>query len=198
MASLNGGAQAASPGWVKARALAIYLLVFQGSMALGATVWGTLASVIGVPSALVAAAVLLAMASLWLATRLPLDAASAPDLAPSTHWPVPMVEAAVAHDSGPVLVTIEYRIDPDRIPAFFDAIQAMRRIRRRDGAIDWGVYEDTAAPGSVIETFTVESWLEHLRQHERVTGADRVIQDALRSFHLGTAPPLVRHFVARR
>ncbi len=198
MASLNGGAQAASPGWVKARALAIYLLVFQGSMALGATVWGTLASVIGVPSALVAAAVLLAMASLWLAARLPLDAASAPDLAPSAHWPVPMVEAAVAHDSGPVLVTIEYRIDPDRIPAFFDAIQAMRRIRRRDGAIDWGVYEDTAAPGAVIEIFTVESWLEHLRQHERVTGADRVIQDALRSFHLGTAPPLVRHFVARR
>ncbi|QZP07631.1 MFS transporter [Caenibius sp. WL] len=198
MASLNGGAQATSPGWVKARALAIYLLVFQGSMAGGSALWGSVASRIGVPSTLIAAAALLAVAGLVLAWRFPLDRASTLDLAPSAHWPTPLVDGDVEHDSGPVLVTIEYRIDPAKVSDFFAAMQEMRRIRRRDGAIHWGVYEDTAQPGTVVETFTVESWLEHLRQHDRVTNADRVQQDALVAFHTGETPPVVRHFVTRR
>ena len=197
MASLNGGAQASSPGWVKARALAIYLLVFQGSMAAGSTLWGSVASEIGVPSTLLVAAGLLIAASLILASRFPLDRASTLDLAPSSHWPAPLVDGTVEHDSGPVLVTIEYRVDPAKLPDFFAAMQELRRIRRRDGAIHWGVYEDTAAPGMVIETFTVESWLEHLRQHDRVTNADRVQQEALAAYLIGDGPPVVRHFVTR-
>ncbi|RYY22082.1 MAG: MFS transporter, partial [Sphingomonadales bacterium] len=93
---------------------------------------------------------------------------------------------------------IEYRIAPDRVSDFFVAIQEMRRIRRRDGAIHWGVYEDTAQPGTVVETFTVESWLEHLRQHDRVTNADRIHQDALAAFQLDDSQPVVRHFITRR
>src|SRR3990167_5379684 len=135
MASLNGGAQATSPGWVKARALAIYLLVFQGSMAAGSALWGSVASRIGVPSTLLVAAALLAVAGLALAWRFPFDKASTLDLAPSAHWPTPIVDGPVEHDSGPVLVTIEYRIDPARVPAFFNEMQTMQRIRRRDGAI---------------------------------------------------------------
>ena len=107
------------------------------------------------------------------------------------------IDGAVEHDSGPVLVTIEYRVDPAKLPDFFAAMQTMRRIRRRDGAIHWGVYEDTAAPGMVVETFTVESWLEHLRQHDRVTNADRVQQEALAAYLTGDGPPVVRHFVTR-
>jgi len=198
MASLNGGAQATSPGWVKARALAVYLLAFQGSMTAGSTLWGSVASAVGVPSTLLIAAALLVAVSLLLAWRFPLDRASALDLAPSAHWPTPFVDGKVEHDSGPVLVTIEYRVDPARVPAFFAAMLAMRRIRRRDGAIQWGIYEDTAQPGTVIESFTVESWLEHLRQHDRVTNADRVEQEALRAFQTDDTPPLVRHFVTHR
>ena len=197
MASLNGGAQATSPGWVKARALAIYLLVFQGSMAAGSALWGSVASRIGVPSTLLVAAALLAVAGLALAWRFPFDKASTLDLAPSAHWPTPIVDGPVEHDSGPVLVTIEYRIDPARVAAFFNEMQTMQRIRRRDGAIHWGLYEDTAKPGTVIESFTVESWLEHLRQHDRVTNADRVQQEAMRAFQLGDTAPIVRHFVTR-
>ena len=198
MASLNGGAQTTSPGWVKARALAIYLLVFQGSMAGGSALWGSVASRIGVPSTLLAAAALLAIAALILAWRYPLDRASMLDLAPSAHWPAPFVDRQIEHDSGPVLVTVEYRIDPAKVPSFFAEMQTMRRIRRRDGAIHWGIYEDTSAPGTVIESFTVESWLEHLRQHDRVTNADRVQQEALRAYQAGDEPPVVRHFVTRR
>lgn len=197
MASLNGGAQASSPAWVKARALALYLLVFQGSMTAGSTLWGATASRIGVPPALLLAAALLAVTTLALAWRRPLDSMAKLDLAPSLHWPAPLVEGAVGHDRGPVLVTIEYRIDPSRVAEFFAAMQGMRRIRQRDGAIHWGLYEDAAEPGLVLETFTVESWLEHLRQHDRVTNADRVQQEAVRAFQRDATAPVVRHLIAR-
>lgn len=197
MASLNGGAQASSPGWVKARALAIYLLVFQGSMTAGSTLWGSVAGQIGVPLTLLGAAGLLAAVTLVLAMLYPLDGMAKLDLAPSLHWPAPLIDGEVEHDRGPVLVTIEYRVDPARVPDFFAAMQDMHRIRRRDGAIHWGVYEDAAEPGLVLETFTVESWLEHLRQHERVTNADRVQQDAVRAFQREDSPPVVRHLISR-
>jgi hypothetical protein len=198
MASLNGGAQATSPGWIKARALAIYLLVFQGSMAAGSTLWGSLAGGIGVPATLLVAAGLLTAVTLALASRFSLGNAANLDLAPSLHWPAPLIAGDVEHDSGPVLVTAEYRIQTERVSEFFAVMQAMRRIRKRDGAIHWGIYEDAADPGLVIETFTVESWLEHMRQHERMTNADRVQQDFVRAFHIGSVPPAVRHFITRR
>lgn len=197
MASLNGGAQASSPAWVKARALALYLLVFQGSMTAGSTLWGATASRIGVPATLLLTAALLVLTTLVLAWRRPLDSMAKLDLAPSLHWPAPLVEGAVEHDRGPVLVTIEYRIDPSRVAEFFAAMQGMRRIRQRDGAIHWGLYEDAAEPGLVLETFTVESWLEHLRQHDRVTNADRVQQEAVRAFQRDATAPMVRHLIAR-
>lgn len=197
MAALNGGAQATSPGWVKARALAIYLLVFQGSMAAGSTLWGTVASRIGVSATLLFGAGLLVVVSLLLARRHPLGNVAA-DLAPSLHWPALTIDDPLDQDSGPVLVTVEYQVRPEAVPEFFAAMQGMRRIRKRDGAIHWGLYEDSSRPGFVIETFTVESWLEHLRQHERVTNADRVEQDAVSRFHIGETPPLVRHFVTRQ
>lgn len=197
MASLNGGAQASSPGWVKARALAIYLLVFQGSMTAGSTLWGGVAGQIGVSLTLIAAAAALAAVTLALSLLYPLDGMTKLDLAPSLHWPAPVIDGEIAQDRGPVLVTIEYRIDSARVADFFVAMQDMHRIRRRDGAIHWGVYEDAAEPGLVLETFTVESWLEHLRQHERVTNADRVRQEAVRAFQREDAPPRVRHFIAQ-
>jgi MFS family permease len=198
MATLNGAAQIRSPGWVKARALALYLLVFQGSMAIGATFWGAVASRIGVPFTLLTAAAVLSAASAILARRYPLAPAQPEDLMPSGHWPTPIVDGEIDQDSGPVLVTIEYQVDPAKVPAFFDVMSEMRRIRRRDGAIHWGLYEDISSPGTVIETFTVESWLEHLRQHERVTNADRVQQDAISAFQITDQAPRVRHFVTRR
>jgi hypothetical protein len=198
MSSLNGGAQASSPAWVKARALAIYLLVFQGAMTAGSTLWGALAGRIGIAATLETAAATLAMATLLLAWRFPLGKAAALDLNPSMHWPAPLVDSEPGLDSGPVLVTIEYRIDPARLQEFALAMQAMRRIRRRDGAISWGMYEDAAIPGAVVESFVVESWLEHLRQHDRATKADREHQDAARAFHIGDAPPIVRHLITPR
>ena len=198
LASLNGAAQAASPAWVKGRALAVYLLVFQGSLTAGSASWGWLATMIGVPWTLLAAAAALTLASVILALRLPLGSAAVLDLSPSAHWPSPQVENEVEQDRGPVLVIVEYRVNPAKASEFFAAIRPLGRIRRRDGAIQWGAYEDAARLGTVIETFIVDSWLEHLRQHDRFTNADRIEQEALRSYMVDDGEPIVRHFIALR
>lgn len=194
LASLNSAAQLSAPGWVKARALAINLVVFQGAMTAGASLWGAFASRIGIPTALLIAAGGLVLVLPWLMRRFPLSS-TAEDLAPSHHWLAPELVGEVANDRGPVLITVEYRIDPVQAAAFARAMAPMRRVRRRDGAVSWGLFEDAAQPGLMLETFVVESWLEHLRQHERVTHADREVQEAARAFHVGPEPPRVRHLI---
>ncbi len=194
LATLSVSAQVALPDWVRARGLALYTTVFFGCLTLGSAVWGEVAEWLGLPVAhfLAAAGAIAAIAATW---RWKLQTGAGADLSPSMHWPAPLTAQNIAHDRGPVLVTVEYHIRPHDRAAFLDAIGRLEHQRRRDGAYAWGVFEDAAKEGRMVETFLVESWMEHLRQHERVTNADRVVQDAVQRFHLhGT--PKVTHFVA--
>jgi quinol monooxygenase YgiN len=170
-------------------------MVFFGAMALGSTIWGFIAGIIGIDFTLAAAAIGLAIASAATA-RFRLAAADGLDLAPSMHWPAPQLATEIAHDRGPVMVMVEYRIDPEQPQAFVNAMQAVRRARRRTGALEWGLFEDVADPGRYVEYFIVESWLDHLRQHERVTVSDRRLQEAVHAFHISAEPPIVSHLVA--
>jgi len=61
LACLNVAAQTMCPAYVRARALSFYLLVLQGGMAVGATMWGALGKRVGIPDALAVAAVALAL-----------------------------------------------------------------------------------------------------------------------------------------
>jgi hypothetical protein len=101
-------------------------------------------------------------------------------------------------DRGPVLVTVEYFVDPERGEEFATAMEPFGRIRRRDGAYRWGLYVDVARPGRYVEVFLVESWLEHLRQHMRPTHSDRLLQEQVRAFHIGPEPPVVTHLISER
>jgi quinol monooxygenase YgiN len=92
-------------------------------------------------------------------------------------------------------VTIEYRIDPERSAEFAEAMRELGRTRRRDGALRWGLFEDVAEPGRYVENFIVESWAEHLRQHERATVADREAEERVRAFHVDEQPPAAAHFL---
>jgi len=94
-----------------------------------------------------------------------------------------------------VLVTIEYQVDPSDSDDFVSAMQDLNRIRRRDGAYRWGLYADLERPGSYLETFVVDSWSEHLRQHGRLTVADLEVTRLTNSFHRGDGPPAVRHLL---
>jgi MFS family permease len=194
--TLSTAAQTSLPAWVRARGLAVYLLVFQGAMAIGGVIWGEVASRLGLRTTLAIAGITL-LAAAAATSRLKL-VFSGIDTTPSLHWPEPPPLSGVHPEHGPVLVTVEYWIDRRQAKEFAQAMKAVRRIRRRDGAIRWGLYEDAAAPGRYLETFVVESWAEHLRQHERVTVADREIGVRAQAFHKGPEPPKITHLIAAR
>ncbi len=196
LTSFNASAQAILPHWVRGRALAVYLLTFFGGMAAGSALWGTVATHAGPRAALTAAGLGL-VAGLALTARHRLATGEGLDLAPSRHWPAPFAYDAGEGDRGPVLVTVEYQIDAARSAEFADAMRAVRRIRLRDGAVRWDLFQDASAPGRHVETFLVESWMEHLRQHERLTVSDRDVEQRARSFHTGAQPPVVTHYIAR-
>jgi MFS family permease len=197
LSTFNAAAQMAIPSWVRARALATHMLVIFGGLAVGSAAWGALAGVVGVPwtFGLAGLAIALGRALTW---RMRLPEGEAPDLTASPSWPDPELVRSFEHERGPALVTVEYEIDPADSEAFSRAMQLLSAIRLRDGAIRWGLWEDIEQPGRVLESFVVESWLEHLRQHERITAADRVVQGVAQAFHRGAAPPRVRHFVHER
>jgi MFS family permease len=194
LATLSVSAQVALPDWVRGRGLALYTTVFFGCLTLGSAAWGEIAGLVGLPDAhfLAAAGAVAAIALTW---RWKLQTAAGIDLTPSMHWPAPLTAQNIEHDRGPVLVTVEYHIRPPDREAFLAALAKLEHGRRRDGAYAWGVFEDAAKEGRLLETFLVESWMEHLRQHERVTNADRVAQEAVQKFNLA-GPPKVTHFIA--
>ena len=195
LATLNVSAQVALPEWVRGRGLAAYAAVFFGTMSVGSLLWGYAAARIGLANAhfIAAGGALLAV---FATRRWRLHTGPQADLTPSMHWPAPVLAGSVAEDAGPVMVTVEYSVLPADRAAFFAGLKQVARERRRDGAYDWGAFEDTAHPGQVIEIFYLDSWLEHLRQHGRVTRSDELVEDALRK-HLRT-PPQVTHYVAPR
>jgi MFS family permease len=193
LTSLNVATQTAVPRWVRARALAVYLLVFQGGLAAGSALWGVVAGRLGERVALLAATASFGL-GLLAALRWRLQGIGALDLTPSVR-PEPVTAIDPDPDDGPVLVLVRYRIDPARAEEFATAMRAVRRVRRRDGAYRWGVFEDVADPGCFVETYVVRSWAEHLRQHERFTAEDLSVRDRVRSFHIGQDPPAVSHFI---
>jgi MFS family permease len=193
LTSFNVATQTAVPRWVRARALAVYLLVFQGGLAGGSALWGVAAGRLGERTALLAAAASFAL-GLLAALRWRLQAIGGLDLTPSVR-PEPVTVIDPAPDDGPVLVLVRYRVDPSRTEEFASAMRAMRRVRRRDGAYRWGLFEDVADPSCFVETYVVRSWAEHLRQHERFTAEDLAVRDRVRSFHIGEDPPAVSHYI---
>ncbi|MGA2924279.1 MAG: MFS transporter [Candidatus Sulfotelmatobacter sp.] len=190
---INALVQNLAPDWVRARVLAIFILVYQGSYALGTAAWGAVAQRSGVRTALVYAGMgTIATAAVAFFARLPDSTA---DLSPWNHWRMPIVIGEVGADveKGPVLVTIEYAVIPKRTAEFVDAMHEYGRIRRRDGAYRWGIFRDTEVADRYLEIFLVNSWAEHLRQHERQTQADRELEQRITSCLSGE--PMVRHLI---
>ena len=194
LATINVSAQVALPGWVRGRGLSIFGTVMFGSLTLGSAVWGEVAALTSLPTAhlLAALGALIAVPLLW---RWKLQTGADVDLTPSMHWPEPVTTRDVQADRGPVLVTVEYQIRPEDRAMFLAAIAKLADERRRDGAFDWGVFEDVAREGRFVETFMLDSWLEHLRQHQRVTHADRDLQESVNRHQIDGAPR-VTHLIA--
>ena len=193
IALLNTLVQYLAPDWVRARVLAVFLLTFQGGLALGSAFWGVVAERVGISQALLWAG--LGTVATLAVRRLPRLPDATGDVSPWNHWRMPAIvkDLRLEGDAGPVLVTIEYVIDPAHRRAFLHAIHEYRKMRRRDGASQWGVFRDIERPDVYLETFQIGSWAEHLRQHDRVTRDDQELEDRLR--RTVRDEPVIRHLV---
>jgi predicted MFS family arabinose efflux permease len=189
---LYTSAQNVLPDWVRGRGLAIFLTVIFGTMTLCSAAWGDIAAKTGLPAALLLAAggAIVAIPLTW---RWKLQHSAALDLSPSHHWNLPQTHEEIDNHRGPVLVKIEYRIDPkDRAP-FLRALDELGFERRRDGAFAWGIFEDAGEFGRYEETYLIETWLELMHLRERVTNADRALEDEIRDMLV--APPRIEFLV---
>lgn len=194
MNTFSVASQNAFPNWVRARSSAIYMVVMQGSAAIGAIVWGQLTGHFHAPAALGVAAAVLVVSGI-LSRLLPISHVEKLDLTPSNHWHGHALANEPAPEDGPILITIEYHIDPAESVAFRAAMYHLRQTRLRDGAFRCSVFVDLEDATLYRETFLVGSWAEHLRQHERATVEDQRIEQAVIAFHRGPEPPVIRHLL---
>jgi Transmembrane secretion effector len=164
LTTLNVAAQATLAGWVRARGMGLFMLVLTGSVAGGSVVWGALAgwSVGGAHAVAAAALIPCALAS----RRRMLGAIARIDVTPVPGID-PVVTLTPAPKDGPVLITIAYRLQAADMAEFVIAMRRAERHRRRTGAYRWGLFRDLADPERFLETFVVDSWAEHVRQHHR-------------------------------
>ena len=195
LSSLQLAAQTSVPAWVRARALSVYILVFFGSSALGGIAWGAVASELSLTAAFAGGGALLIL-GLLARLKFALPATEADDLAPSLHWPTPLLDEALDQERGPVMITLDYCIPTADADAFRQAMRDVRRMRTRNGAFSWGLVQDSEDPRHWQEFFFDESWLEHLRHHGRVTRAEQRIEAGARRFQDPDIPVRIRHLLA--
>jgi MFS family permease len=181
------------PGWVRARAIAIYLMVFLGSQAVAAPIWGLVTQHLGLRVAVLAAAALVgASAAGGLVLKVP--ESQHLDRAPLAYWGAAPVVLQPEPDAGPIVVSIEYEVSADQEAAFLSAMELMRRSRLRSGASRWDLYRVGESPTLLLEQFQVPTWQEHQRQHDgRLTAEDQAIEDAAFTHIVGT--PRTQHLL---
>ncbi|WP_370084519.1 MFS transporter [Streptacidiphilus sp. MAP12-16] len=194
LSTFNTELQLRLPGWVRARGLAVYLVVFMGGQGIGSLAWGAMASAVGLTQALLAAAALLVAATATLLWWPVIHTAAPLDRSIVSTWPEPALMLDAVPDDTPVLVLVEYTIAAEEVDAFIAAMRPVEQSRRRTGAARWDLYCDSAAPERFTEVFQVASWSEHLLQHSaRTTGFDQQLLQDVRS--LAQDPPQVRHLL---
>lgn len=189
--------QLSTPRWVVGRALSIYQAATFGGMASGSWLWGAMADALGVPAALLGAALVLllcAVAGLLFA----LPDLSSPDLEPLDRFTEPALRLDLRARSGPIMILIDYVIDPNDVPEFLAAMARRRRIRIRDGARRWALLRDLENPEQWTETYHVPTWLEYIRHNHRRTRADAEVTEILRMLHRGPGRPRVHRMIERQ
>ncbi len=188
-------AQLSLPDWVRARGMSIYQMAMMGSSALGAALWGQVASLTEVHVAIVSAA-LVSLACLAATRRRTLDGAASEDLTPTDQIRAPETALDFAPDAGPVIVTVEYRVAPHHLAAFRTVMEESRRSRLRQGVLSWELLRDTADPEVYIEHFIDETWADHLRRFDRMTAADVGLRERRLALHTGAQPPVITRRIA--
>jgi MFS family permease/quinol monooxygenase YgiN len=186
-ASLSAGTQSTAPAWVRARAVGMNIVAVQASLAIGSALWGALASSVGTSTALIASAALMVVLHL-LNRRVRVAMGTEADVTPGVQLPDMAIAVEPLPDDGPVLIQIEYRVDPQNRKPFLRAIHAVEPTRRRNGATSWRVFRDLAEDGRFVERYIIASWAEFIRLRSRMTTADRKLQEHVEQFQRPDVP----------
>lgn len=193
VATFNAELQLFLPGWVRARAIAVYIMTFTGAQAIASPLWGIVTQRAGLTTAVLAASVLVALGAIaGLVWRIPESGTT--DRAPLAYWD----QAPLALDpdpyAGPVQVQVEYHVPAPAEPEWLAAMQDVRRSRLRSGAFRWELYRVGERPDRFVEIFAVPSWDEHERQHQgRLTAEDQAAEEAAFAFTVTT--PTAEHLL---
>ena len=193
---LNVGVQLSVPRWVAARALAWYQSSLTGGFAIGAAIWGRVTAEHGVAAALVASAIGLMLLPL-LGLLLPMPVGAGEDMELVELSREPEVALALSPRSGPVVVEIDYEIEPPEARNFYEAMLQLQSVRLRNGAFDWSIARDIADAALWTERFHFPTWQDYLRQRTRFTQADRVAQAAAAAFNTIASGVRVRRRLER-
>ena len=193
--SLTVAAQMGLPDWVRARGMSMVQMSIMSGTALGAALWGQVASFTSIRLSLTLAATC-AVVALILMRNFKVGGRAEEALTPARAWTAPELAFPVEPEKGPVLVTIEFHIDPARTDEFVAVMRESRRIWLSNGLLAWELFHDVSDPGHYIEHLVDESWAEYVRRNERVSNAYIALREQKLSFHLLDAPPVVRRFVA--
>lgn len=197
LSTFNVSVQLSTPRWVVARALSLYQVTTFGGMAAGSWLWGVISASDGVRLALLSAAlVMLICAAMGL--RIPLAETTDLNLDPLRRWQAPETAVPVEPRTGPVVITIEYVIREEDVLEFLATMAERRRIRKRDGAMNWMLLRDLNDSRVWVERFTTPTWLEYIRHNNRMTQDDATIPQRLRELHQGPGLPVVKRMIERQ
>ncbi|WP_082609934.1 MFS transporter [Bosea sp. Root381] len=196
LSTFNATVQLSAPRWVVGRALSLYQMATFGGMAAGSWAWGYATLHLGPAQALLLSALAL-LAGGAIGLRYVLPPLTALNLDPLSRWREPKVAVDIEPRSGPVIVTIEWLIREEDVVEFLKAMAERKRIRRRDGARHWTLLRDLTDPELWVERYDSPTWVEYVRQAQRVTQADAEISDRVRALHKGPNPPVVHRMIER-
>lgn len=195
VALFNIGVQLSAPRWVAGRSLAAFQASIAGGIAIGSWGWGRLTDAAGVETALlVSAGLMLASPLLGLWLGMPRVGARNEDAEVLAD---PEVRLALTGRSGPLVVEIEYRVDPESARAFHNVMQEVQLSRQRNGAYGWSIARDIADPELWTERYHCPTWFDYLRQRNRSTQSERALHQQAIAFHLGPDPVRVRRMLER-
>lgn len=179
---LNVAVQLSVPRWVTARALAWYQSSLTGGIAFGAWFWGMVTADHGVSVAIVASGVGVLLLPL-LGLLIPLPDVGQSDVEPVRVPREPEVALDITARSGPIVVEIDYRVDPAEARLFYDKMMQLQNARLRNGAFEWSIARDIGDAALWTERFHFPTWQDYLRQRDRFTKADSALQAAADAYN---------------
>jgi MFS family permease len=192
--SLSAGTQSSAPAWVRARAVSMNQVTSQGCLALGSAVWGAVASGVGTRWALAASAATVIVLQ-WLNRRVRVRMGQEADIVPGAEPPALALAGEPLPDDGPVLIQLEYKIDPEHRREFLEAIAQVGPTRRRNGATSWRVFRDLGEDGRYVERYVMASGAEYVRMRARMTMADSRLQQRVAALQRADVPIRVSRLI---